>query len=201
MNAVNFLDNMNGVVPGLSAIALLAFAWGSWYRGDTPIAIAQLALAGACTGMLPYNFPRARIFLGDAGSLFLGYSLAASAVLSFQGGPRGWGQLGPILMLGYPAFDMIFVVSTRRADGRKVSQGGKDHSNHRLASVLKCQKKTVYLLWALGAVLSVSGLVVQNLNRRTPALLVSALWLYSVQLGGEATIIRAHREPGPSVKS
>src|SRR6185295_19057863 len=74
MNAVNFLDNMNGVVPGLSAIALLAFAWGSWYRGDTPIAIAQLALAGACTGMLPYNFPRARIFLGDAGSLFLGYS-------------------------------------------------------------------------------------------------------------------------------
>lgn len=176
MNAVNFLDNMNGMVPGLSAIALGAFAWDSAARGDTGVVALQLALAGACVGFLPYNFPRARIFLGDAGSLFLGYSLGASAVLALKGGPQGWGQLGPVLVLAYPAFDMIFVVVTRLRDGRKVYQGGRDHTTHRIASVLKCPKNTVLLLWASGAVLSASGLVVQNLNRPMPALLLWGLW-------------------------
>src|SRR2546427_38791 len=72
MNATNFLDNMNGMIGGLAAIALAAFAWTSASRGAVGLAAAQLALAGACVGFLPYNFPRARIFLGDAGSLLLG---------------------------------------------------------------------------------------------------------------------------------
>jgi UDP-GlcNAc:undecaprenyl-phosphate GlcNAc-1-phosphate transferase len=177
MNAVNFLDNMNGVVSGLSAIALAGFAWGSATRGAFGVAAVQLALAGGCFGFLPYNFPRARIFLGDAGSLFLGYSLGASAVLAFEGGPQGWGQIGPVIALAYPAFDMIFVVATRLHDGRKVSQGGTDHSTHRLARVLRCQTRTVLLLWLGGAVLSVSGFVVQSLNRPIPTLLLSGLWL------------------------
>ena len=176
MNAINFLDNMNGVVAGLAAIALAGFAIGSAANGHPGVAAAQLALAGACVGFLRYNFPRARIFLGDAGSLFLGYSLGASAVLAFQGGPRGWGQLGPVIALAYPAFDMIFVVVDRLRGGRKIYQGGKDHTNHRIASVLRCQKKTVYLLWFSGAALSASGLVVQSLNQPAPTLLLSGLW-------------------------
>ncbi|HEY6867782.1 MAG TPA: MraY family glycosyltransferase, partial [Candidatus Eisenbacteria bacterium] len=71
MNAVNFLDNMNGMVGGLAAVTLMAFAWTSAQRGAVGLAAAQLAFAGACVGFLPYNFPRARIFLGDAGSLLL----------------------------------------------------------------------------------------------------------------------------------
>jgi UDP-GlcNAc:undecaprenyl-phosphate/decaprenyl-phosphate GlcNAc-1-phosphate transferase len=175
MNAVNFLDNMNGMVAGLSAIALAAFAIGSLERGAVGVAAGQLALAGACIGFLPYNFPKARIFLGDAGSLVLGYSLGVSAVLAFQGS-RGWGQLGPALALAYPAFDMIFVVITRLRDGRKLYLGGRDHTNHRLASVLKCPKTAVKLLWLSGAALSASGLVVQRLNQPMPALLLVGLW-------------------------
>ena len=184
MNAVNFLDNMNGMVAGLSAITLAAFAWTSAARGATGVAAAQLALAGGCLGFLRYNFPRARIFLGDAGSLFLGYSLGASAVLAFVGSPQGWGRLGPALMLAYPAFDMIFVVVTRLRDGRKIYQGGRDHTNHRLASVLQCPKRTVLLLWLSGAALCASGLVVQRLNRPTPALLLSALWMLLLSAAG-----------------
>lgn len=176
MNAVNFLDNMNGMVGGLAAVGLLAFAWNSASRGATGLACAQLALAGACVGFLRYNFPRARIFLGDAGSLLLGYSLGASAVLAFAAAPHGWGRLGVGLMLAYPAFDMMFVVVTRIRDGRKIYVGGRDHSNHRLASVLACPKRTVLLIWLSGAALCVSGLVVLRLNRAAPALLLSALW-------------------------
>ena len=177
MNAINFLDNMNGMVAGLAAIALAGFAWGSIERGAFGVATAQLALAGACAGFLRYNFPRARIFLGDAGSLFLGYSLGASAVLAFVNAPRGWGQAGPIIALAYPLFDMIFVVANRLREGRKVSEGDRDHSNHRLARVIQCQKRTVILLWLAGAALSASGLAVQKLNLPLPTLLLSVLWL------------------------
>jgi UDP-GlcNAc:undecaprenyl-phosphate GlcNAc-1-phosphate transferase len=202
MNAVNFLDNMNGMVAGLSAIALAAFAWGSAERGAGGAAAAQLALAGACAGFLPYNFPRARIFLGDAGSLFLGYSLGASAVLALAGGPHGWGQLGPLLALGYPVFDMIFVVVTRLRDGRKVYLGGKDHSNHRLARVLQCPTRTVLLLWLTGAALSASGLVVQSLNRPMPALLLSGLWsVLFLWAGMRLSSVPIEASPPPSTRS
>ncbi len=177
MNAVNFLDNMNGMVGGLAAIALSAFAWTSLQRGANGIAAAQLALAGACVGFLPHNFPKARIFLGDAGSLLLGYSLGASALLAMKSSPAGWGQAGPLLMLAYPAFDLIFVVLTRTRDGRPVYEGGKDHTNHRLASVIKCPIRTVVLIWVCGAALAVSGLVLAQVNRPLPTLLLWGLWM------------------------
>jgi UDP-GlcNAc:undecaprenyl-phosphate GlcNAc-1-phosphate transferase len=177
MNAVNFLDNMNGMVGGIAAVLLAGFALTSWQRGASGVAAAQLALAGACAGFLPYNFPKARIFLGDAGSLFLGYSLGASAVLAFRGAPAGWGRVGPLLMLGYPAFDMTFVVITRIREGRKVYEGGKDHTNHRLSRVIQCPKKTVLLIWSSTAVLCASGIVTLRLNQPLPALCLLALWM------------------------
>lgn len=176
MNAINFLDNMNGMAAGLGAITLGAFALHSAVRGGHGLALAQGALAGACAGFLPHNFPRARIFLGDAGSLLLGYSLGASAVLASAAAPPGWGRVGPILMLAYPVFDMIFVVVNRLRDGRKVYIGGRDHSNHRLASVIRCPTRTVLLMWCSTAVLCASGLAVLWLNRPAPALLLSGLW-------------------------
>jgi len=176
MNAVNFLDNMNGMVAGLAAITLAAFAWTSAERGAVGLAAAQLALAGACVGFLPYNFPNARIFMGDAGSLLLGYSLGASATLAFEASPPGWGRLGPPLLLAYPAFDLVFVVVNRLREGRKIYRGGKDHTTHRLASVLQCPKRTVLLLWLSGAALCASGLVVLKLNQPAPTLLLWGLW-------------------------
>lgn len=175
MNAVNFLDNMNGMVGGLSAIALIGFAWTSLERGANGVAAAQLAIAGACIGFLPHNYPRARIFLGDAGSLFLGYSLGASALMTMQGAAPGWGRLGAPLILAIPAFDMIFVILTRMRDGRPVHQGGRDHSNHRLASVLQCPRRTVLLIWASGAVLCVAGISMLRLNQPAPTLLLWGL--------------------------
>ena len=177
MNAVNFLDNMNGMVGGIAAVTLVAFGCTSAARGAPGLATAQFAFAGACAGFLPYNFPRARIFLGDAGSLLLGYSLGASALLACAAAPPGWGRSGPLLLLAYPAFDLIFVVVNRLREGRKVYEGGKDHSNHRLASVIRCPTRTVLLMWCSSAALCASGLAVLWLNRPIPALLLSGLWM------------------------
>jgi UDP-GlcNAc:undecaprenyl-phosphate GlcNAc-1-phosphate transferase len=177
MNAVNFLDNMNGMVAGLAAIALAGFGWLSAERGASGLAAAQFAASGACVGFLRYNFPKARVFLGDAGSLFLGYSLGASAMLALGAIPRGWNWAGVLLILAYPAFDMIFVVVNRLREGRKVYVGGKDHSNHRIARLLRCQKTTVIWIWVSGAALCASGLAVLSLNRPEVTLLLSGLWI------------------------
>ncbi len=87
-------------------------------------------------------------------------------------------------MLAYPAFDMIFVVITRIREGRKVYQGGTDHSNHRLASVIKCQKRTVLILWLVGVAVVASGLAVLKLNQPIPALGLSALWIILLLVSG-----------------
>ncbi len=201
MNAVNFLDNMNGMVGGLAAIALSGFAWTSLERGANGVAAAQLALAGACVGFLPHNFPRARIFLGDAGSLVLGYSLGASALMTMQGAAPGWGRAGALLILAYPAFDMIFVILTRMRDGRPVSQGGRDHTNHRLASVLQCPIRTVVLMWVTGAVLCGAGISMLHLNQAAPTLL---LWGLSMTLmlwsGLRLSSVPIAPRPGPTSK-
>jgi UDP-GlcNAc:undecaprenyl-phosphate GlcNAc-1-phosphate transferase len=199
MNAVNFLDNMNGMVGGLAAIALAGFAFTSAARGALGLAAAQFALAGACVGFLPWNFPRARIFLGDAGSLLLGYSLGASALLALGAAPAGWARLGPPLVLAYPAFDLLFVVVTRLREGRKVYEGGKDHTNHRIARVLKCPTRTVLILWLSGAALCASGIAILLLNRPAPALLLWGLWtILLAWLGPRLSSIPA-RPSGPGL--
>ena len=201
MNAVNFLDNMNGAVGGIAAVTLLASAGHAWMSGSAGLAAAELALAGACVGFLPFNFPRARIFLGDAGSLLLGYSLGASVALAYAGTRSGWGRVGPLFGLVFPAFDLIFVVVTRIRDGRKVSQGGKDHSNHRLARVLSCPIRTVILVWCITAALCASGFVVRSLNRPLPALLVSGLWILTLSWAGFRLSSVPSDVPSPSERS
>lgn len=176
MNACNFLDNMNGMLGGIAGIALLGFAAIELAAGHAAAAPAQLALAGACAGFLPWNFPRARTFLGDAGSLVLGYSLAASLLIALEATPRGWSQMGPPLLLAYPAFDMIFVVIRRPLEGRRLAQGGRDHTNHRLASLIRCPTRTVLLIWCSMAALCASGFVLSRVALPTPALLLWGLW-------------------------
>lgn len=184
MNAVNFLDNMNGMVSGLAAITLAAFATLSLARGAAALAAAQLALAGACAGFLPHNFPKARIFLGDAGSLLLGYALGASALIAFNAQPLGWGRVGPVLMLGYPAFDLVFAVVTRVRDGHPVYEGGKDHTNHRLATLVGPAGRTVPVVWLTGAALCASGLAVARLDAALPALAIAGSWLLVLAAAG-----------------
>ena len=184
MNACNFLDNMNGMLGGIAALTLAGFAAIEIAAGRAEFAPAQLALAGACAGFLPWNYPKARTFLGDAGSLVLGYSLAASLLLALRSSPRGWSLLGPPLLLAYPAFDMIFVVIRRRREGRPIEQGGRDHTNHRLASLIQCPKRTVLLIWCSTAALCVSGFALSRVARPIPALLLWGLWTLLFLLTG-----------------
>jgi UDP-GlcNAc:undecaprenyl-phosphate GlcNAc-1-phosphate transferase len=134
-NAVNFLDNMNGLSAGLSAIAALAVMALGILNEGWGIAIVAAALAGACLGFLRYNHHwHASIFMGDAGSLFLGCMLASLGLLLRFPCNHNWVTwLCPVLLLAVPVFDMVHVCLARLRRGQNpLSTPGKDHTSHLL---------------------------------------------------------------------
>jgi UDP-GlcNAc:undecaprenyl-phosphate GlcNAc-1-phosphate transferase len=176
MNAINFLDNMDGIVGGVSAVCALAFAFllGAWGQGHG--VLFAVGLAGATLGFLRYNFFPARIFLGDTGSLFLGYCLGALGLIAGSTGPGWVGVLASLLVLGYPLFDTCFVTITRLADGRKVYVGGKDHTTHRAARLLRGPRRTALFVFGAPGVLSLTGVLLGYFPRTAVAIPVVVFW-------------------------
>lgn len=135
-NAVNLLDNMDGLAAGVSAAAALTFFGIAASRGEFLVGSFALAVAGASIGFLRHNLPPATIFLGDAGALMLGFLLAALGLKLDLVGEDGLVRSAiPALILGVPIFDTTLVVLDRLRGRRPVFRGGTDHSSHRLASL------------------------------------------------------------------
>lgn len=158
MNAVNLVDNMDGLAAGVAAIAaavLVLMGGPPWTQ------ILAATVAGACIGFLVHNFAPARIYMGDAGSMALGFVLAALALLLTRTAASGVGfaVLGPLLVLGLPIFDTTLVAIVRRLEGRPLSVGGRDHTSHRLAARGLSDRETVLTLYAIAALLASVGLL------------------------------------------
>jgi UDP-GlcNAc:undecaprenyl-phosphate GlcNAc-1-phosphate transferase len=135
-NALNLLDNMDGLAAGVSGVAALAFFGIAASRGDYLVGSFALAVAGASLGFLRHNLPPATIFLGDAGALMLGFLLAALGLKLDLVGEDGLVRSAvPVLILGVPLFDTLLVMIDRLRGGRPVFRGGTDHTSHRLASL------------------------------------------------------------------
>jgi len=131
-NAVNLVDGIDGLAAGVAGVSALALTLVSLVQGPPEWAIAMAVLAGAAFGFLVYNAPPARVFMGDCGSLLLGYLLAVGALGVQAGGDPLIGTLVPIAVLAVPIFDTTFVTVTRLLQGKPVSEGGTDHVHHRL---------------------------------------------------------------------
>ena len=165
-NAFNLLDNVNGLCAGVGGISALFFGVLAFIHGDIPVAIISFALMGSCFGFLRHNFPKARIFMGDAGSLFWGFMLAFIAVWgSWRTSSVTTSLAIPILILGYPIFDTILVTTKRFLEGRPIFKGGKDHSSHRLAILGFKKKRAVLVLYAVSIALGLAALGMTVLGR------------------------------------
>jgi UDP-GlcNAc:undecaprenyl-phosphate GlcNAc-1-phosphate transferase len=135
-NAWNLIDNMNGLLSGTAAIAATFFFIVAYREGQVLVALMSIVLAGSCLGFLPYNLGRARIFLGDAGALFIGFLLATLALkINLPGHPLFTRAAVPWLILAIPLFDTLLVMVSRMRAGRPVFRGGTDHSSHRLVAL------------------------------------------------------------------
>ena len=150
-NAVNMLDNMDGLAAGVSAIAAAFLGLNFIANQQWPEALMLTAFAGALIGFLIYNHHPASIFMGDCGSMFVGFFLASSALVSGPGGGRSRSVVAvlavPVLVLVVPIFDTTFVTLMRKMAGRAASQGGRDHTSHRLVALGLSEKRAVWMLY------------------------------------------------------
>jgi UDP-GlcNAc:undecaprenyl-phosphate/decaprenyl-phosphate GlcNAc-1-phosphate transferase len=150
INALNFMDNMNGLCAGLGAIGACHFAVIAAADGQYLVALIACLTLGALLGFLPYNFPRARAFLGDAGSHLVGYLLAVLAILPHfysERHPRRWAVLVPLLVLAIPLADLVWVVLLRWRIGQPFYQGDTNHLSHRLVRRGLTRTQAVLVIW------------------------------------------------------
>ncbi len=160
-NAVNILDNMDGLAPGTALIAAVFLAFFAHLGGNQAVALAAAVLAGAVLGFLPYNFNPARVFMGDCGSLFLGFTLAALAIVGT------WQNVThlvltliiPLAVLVVPIFDTALVSFERSRAGRSIAQGGRDHSSHRLVFLGLSERRAVIVLLAISFLFGLGALL------------------------------------------
>jgi UDP-GlcNAc:undecaprenyl-phosphate GlcNAc-1-phosphate transferase len=157
INAFNFMDNMNGLCTGLGAIGSWFFAMIAAGDGQYLVSIVAFLTFGALLGFLPFNFPSARAFLGDAGSHLVGYLLAVLAILPHFYSirhPRHWAVLIPLLVLAVPLLDMVQVVIVRWRLGKPFYHGDTNHLSHRLVQMGLSKSTAVVILWLASALLA-----------------------------------------------
>jgi len=177
-NAFNLIDIMDGLSAGTAAVAALALLAVADANGNVASATVVASLAGACAGFLRFNFEPARIYMGDAGSLFLGLTLGAVAMDNAYTRENLLGAVAPALILGVPLFDMLFVMYVRYRRGLPVMLGSPDHVALRLRKWRLTTKQTVLASYAATAVLGSAAFAM------TMAPLIGAEWI----LGSLATV-------------
>ncbi|MBI3945560.1 MAG: hypothetical protein HY321_06560 [Armatimonadetes bacterium] len=184
-NAINLLDNMDGLAAGVSAISGLAMAVLCALDGDQGLAAALLALVGACAGFLIYNFNPAKVFMGDCGSMFLGFSLASLALYGSRTGASSLAisLLVPVAILAIPIFDTTLVSIVRTLHGRSISQGGRDHSSHRLVALGLSERGTVLVLYGLTGLFGGVALLSKTLAPLAVCLIATVLFVVLLLLG------------------
>jgi UDP-GlcNAc:undecaprenyl-phosphate GlcNAc-1-phosphate transferase len=164
INAFNFMDNMNGLCAGLAAIASFYFGLIAAAEGQYLVGLIAFLTFGALLGFLPANFPRARMFLGDAGSHLLGYMMAVLAILPHfytQRHPRPWAVIIPLLVLALPLGDLVWVVFLRTRMGKPFYEGDTNHLSHRLVRAGLSPVRAVFLIWLSSVVTGAVALLVR----------------------------------------
>lgn len=168
-NAINFLDGIDGLASGMGGLCALLFLAIAWPLRQSYVSFFTVALAGGCLGYLPYNWNPARIFLGDAGSTFIGFTLAGLAVMGSWAYHNPLVALStPLLILSIPIFDMIYTTISRVRNGQVRSlrewleYAGKDHFHHRLMHLGMNVKQTVGFILMVNLCLGLASITIRH---------------------------------------
>jgi UDP-GlcNAc:undecaprenyl-phosphate GlcNAc-1-phosphate transferase len=196
-NAINLLDNMDGLATGIAAIASGFLAVNFLATGQPMAAVMMGVFTGALVGFLVYNSHPASIFMGDCGSMFIGFFLASASLVNLAGG-RSRSFLPvlavPILVLFIPIFDTTFVTILRKLSGRAASRGGRDHTSHRLVALGMSERRAVLLLYALAAVSGFLAVAVRAMRADVGIALLFGLTIALTLLGVYLAGVKAYDE-------
>ncbi len=191
-NALNLLDNMDGLSGGIAMIAAVFFTLLASLSDQYLVGALAAALAGACAGFLFYNWNPAHVFMGDAGSLFLGFLLAAVGIkLRFPANSNTITWMIPVLVLAVPIFDTTLVFFSRLRLGKNpLTTPGKDHISHRLASMTGSRREAVLICYLIGGAAGLTAVFVSQavlweaivLGGITMAVALASLWWLEFRL-------------------
>ncbi|MBQ7497432.1 MAG: undecaprenyl/decaprenyl-phosphate alpha-N-acetylglucosaminyl 1-phosphate transferase [Selenomonas sp.] len=163
-NTVNLIDGLDGLAAGVSSIAAVTIFLVALQQGFMLVAVLTAALAGAAFGFLYYNFNPARIFMGDSGSMFLGFMLAGISVIGAVKSAATIALIVPILALGLPIMDTTFAIVRRYRGGVPIFKPDKGHLHHRLLDLGFTQRQAVLLMYVISALLGLSAVALTEVS-------------------------------------
>ncbi|WP_418791048.1 glycosyltransferase family 4 protein [Phosphitispora sp. TUW77] len=158
-NAVNLIDGLDGLAGGLASIAALTLAVVGWVNGQMWIVLPAVVLSAAVIGFLRYNFYPAKIFLGDSGSLYLGFMLAGMSVIGLTKQAAMFSVFVPVLIFGIPIFDTLFAILRRYINNQPIFSADKEHLHHRLLAIGFSHRKTVLAIYGISSLLGASAVL------------------------------------------
>lgn len=204
-NIVNLIDGLDGLAAGISFIACIAVCAMTLQLGQIDLACIALALAGATVGFLRYNFNPAKIFMGDTGSMLLGYTLAAISVMGAVKTAATIALVVPAIVLGLPILDTLFAIVRRKISGRPIFKPDKGHVHHRLLAQGLSQKQAVLMMYAVTALFGGVSVIVAEVNAWIGCVLVLAIFLCSIYVARRLGVIThsdaaGHPLPRPTIE-
>lgn len=175
VNALNIIDIMDGLASGVAAVAAIGIAVANFMSGRESVALCCVVLAGALVGFLRHNFCPAKIYLGDAGALFIGFMLASLSMNAGYTQTNELAAISPILILGIPLFDLALVVLIRWRKGIPVMKGSPDHFALRLRRAGLSVRETAVLTYIAGFLLAGAALLMSQVTLEWAAGIVVAM--------------------------
>lgn len=185
-NAINLIDGLDGLAAGIAAIAFLTISGLAVSMGNLPIALISLMMFGSTVGFLLFNFYPAKIFMGDTGSLFLGYIISVIAVTGLFKNVALFSLLVPIIILAIPILDTVFAVIRRIIHKKPISAPDKSHLHHCILKLGFTHKQTVILIYGMSILFSLAGIVL-NRSEMWSSIIILIIVLIIVELLVELT--------------
>ena len=173
-NSVNLVDGLDGLAAGTVAIASLCIAYVGYIHGMYLSTSAMLALAGGALGFLPFNFYPSKIFMGDSGSLFLGFMMSTLSIVGLVKQATVVAVVIPVLVMGFPIFDTLFAIFRRLVKRRPIMEADRLHLHHRLITLGYGQRRATLMLYCVSGIMGVAAVTVSR------GLIVETLGLYSI---------------------
>jgi len=163
-NAVNLIDGLDGLAAGVATISSVTLFIVSILNQRYEAAVITIAIAGACLGFLPFNFNPAKIFMGDTGSMFLGFMLSAISVYSTIKSATALAVAVPILAIGLPIFDTFFAIIRRLINKKPIMKPDKGHIHHRLLDKGLTQRQAVLVMYGISILFGFSAILISDSN-------------------------------------
>jgi UDP-GlcNAc:undecaprenyl-phosphate GlcNAc-1-phosphate transferase len=158
-NTINLIDGLDGLAAGVSAIAALAIAYASYIHGHYIVAVAMVCIVGGAAGFLPWNFYPAKTFMGDCGSMFLGFMIAAVSIIGPAKQATLLSTIMPVLVLGVPMIDTVLAIFRRIIGKKSPMEADKKHIHHRITENGMGHRKSVLMLYGIAGVMGISAII------------------------------------------